>query len=100
MIIALVLSCGLTSLPVLAAMIVVKHAGVSLSGPRYTPLDDHMLYVRWDEGHLGALVSMARRWAQLQPAPVPIWATDDEPRGLIAVYDIGTEDIPPYPYGK
>jgi hypothetical protein len=85
-VIALVMSCGLVCLPVLAAMGVVKQAGVTLSGPRYTPLDDNMLYVRWDEGRMAALVRAGRsrhdlaatqrfqRWsAHEDPTLVPVW---------------------------
>jgi hypothetical protein len=87
MFIALILSCGLISLPVVASMIVVRHAGVNLSGPRYTPLDDNMLYVRWDEGHVGSMVAALRRRTQTWPAAADPFSADDA-RELVAVWDI------------
>jgi len=88
MFIALILSCGLISLPVVASMIVVRHAGVNLSGPRYTPLDDNMLYVRWDEGHVGRMVAALRRHSQAWPATATDPVSADNAYELVAVWDI------------
>jgi hypothetical protein len=92
--VAFFVSCLLISLPVLSSMIVVKHAGVTLSGPRYTPLDDNMRYVRWNEGHLAAAFTAMRGRAHTYASrPDPVGSYSDP--CSIAVWEIpAAEDVP------
>ena len=60
MALALALSCLLTFLPSIVGMAVVKQAGVSLSGPQGSPLNDDPIYYRWDEGLPGSVVRLVR----------------------------------------
>ena len=60
MALALILSCLLTFLPSFVAMAVVKHAGVGLSGPQGSPINDDPIYYRWDEGLPGSIVRLVQ----------------------------------------